>query len=56
VSEVGFYFSESTGAANTDATAVRLDSFEVSALSVPEPASIAFLVGAGGLALLRRRR
>ncbi len=54
VSEVGFYFNESTGALTTDATALRLDSFEVTA--IPEPTVLpSALVGAGLVAVRRRR-
>lgn len=52
VTEIGFY-TRSNNAANPNA--FRLDSFEVSAITVPEPAALT-LVGLGALTLLARRR
>jgi hypothetical protein len=57
VTEVGFYAQQAAGAANSDSTAFRLDSFEVTA--VPEPgAGVAIFLGLALLNLCRggRRR
>ena len=51
VTEVGFFVEDNV---SSDADAFRLDSFEVSGVVIPEPASLA-LMGLGGLLMLRRR-
>lgn len=55
VKELGFYFS--VGSVGSGGNAVRIDSVEFNAVSVPEPRAFALLLGSSlTLALLRRRK